>query len=428
MLTRDDFMFLLDERGLPVPPHPLLHLSPLDPLAPRYVVIQLIEIGGDHIDLLMAHSQGRAPPELADIAVQSARLLRTASKTMYFVNASTLFTPDCQSNRKSCAGSVFTSSPTLETLKKRMAFLNATYPPGHEVVFNLMRVPQGLTAPDAVSAFTTLITDLKAAEGWRFGVAEVRAASHLTQDGCLDAEGTVATLCRLLAMSDAGQGASADALIVPHVIAAASAAAGRWLTFSDFEEYVEGMHFAEVPAPTMLQRFAHVAHALAAKHVMVESSASPEKTTVWVEFFSGGGGGGVLNTYGGSEYAVRLPHLGCVWEAITSFALRDVPAHIWFTQDTVCGELREKLVQPIRAIEEAAAEALGRRDYTLFVGLVEDWVLCTLLASPDAPRLLEFPCKANVSESEAAQIIERITSPSSGSSRDATYTVRIKLT
>ena len=148
-----------------------------------------------------------------------------------------------------------------------------------------------------------------------------------------------------------------------------------------------------------------------------------------VEFCSGCGAvvvGGVLNTYGGSEYAVRLPHLGCVREAITSFALRDVPAHIWFTQDTVCGELREKLVQPIRAIEEAAAEALGRRDCALFAGLVEDWVLCTLLASPDAPRLLEFPCKANVSESEAAQIIERITSPSSGSSRDATYTVRIK--
>ena len=77
-------------------------------------LLQLIEIGGDHIDLLMAHNQGRsAPPELADIAVQSARLRCTASKTMYFVNASTLFAPDCQSNRKSCAGSVFVSSSTL---------------------------------------------------------------------------------------------------------------------------------------------------------------------------------------------------------------------------------------------------------------------------------------------------------------------------
>ena len=85
--------------------------------------------------------------------------------------------------------------------------------------------------------------------------------------------------------------------------------------------------------------------------------ASPEKTTVRVEFCSGCGAvvvGGVLNTYGGSEYAVRLPHLGCVHGRQSHrFALRDVPAHIWFTQDTVCGELREKLVQPIRAIEEA---------------------------------------------------------------------------
>ena len=127
---------------------------------------------------------------------------------------------------------------------------------------------------------------------------------------------------------------------------------------------------------------------------------------------------------------MRLPHLGCVREAITSFALRDVPAHIWFTQDTVCGESKEKLVEPIRAIEEAAAEALDHRDYGLFAGLVEDWVLCTLLASSDAPRLLEFPCKANISESEAAQVVEKMTtSPSSGSSRDATvYTVRIKFT
>ena len=57
-------------------------------------------------------------------------------------------------------------------------------------------------------------------------------------------------------------------------------------------------------------------------------------------------------------------------------------------------------------------------------------MLCTLLASPDAPRILEFPSKAKISESEAAQVIEKITtSPPSGSSRDATvYTVRIKFT
>lgn len=404
MLTRDDFMFLLSERGLPIPPHPLLHISPLDPLAPRYVVIQLIEIGGDHIDLLMAHKAGKAPPELTDIAVQSHQLLKTASRTMYFVNVNTLFSK-CGSGDKD----VEMDGAALETLRKRMEFLNETYPQGHEIVFNLMRTPKDISEP--VTKFSSLITSLQRSEGWRFGISEVRVASHLTEDGDLNVEGVISTLCRLLAMNDEKDmatnprsAAGADALVVPHVIAATSAANGAWVTQDDFEEYIERIHFAELPVTTMLQCFQRVSHAMASKHALIEST-----TDLIHVSFSGLGKGIFLkrNNGGadGSGYAVRLPVIQSVREAITSFSLRDVPAHIWFTQDPVGDELKTKLVEPVRVIEDAIAGALSCKEYVRFIDLLEDWVLCKQLSGFDE---LELNIRINVSDFDIQSFAENI--------------------
>lgn len=415
MLTRDDFMFLLDERGLPVPPHPLLHISPLDPLAPRYVVIQLIEIGGDHIDLLMAHKAGKAPPELSDIATQSHQLLKTASRTMYFVNVNTLFSKA----RDGAGKEVEVDEKALETLRKRMEFLNETYPPGHEIVFNLMRAPADMTDP--VSKFSSLITSLQRSEGWKFGINEIRLASHLTASGDLNVEGVVSTLCRLLAMNDEHDmatnprsAASADALVVPHVIAAASAAGGAWVSQDDFEEYIEGIHFAELPVTTMLQSFQRVARAMAAKNVLIESTTGPIRVS-----FTGLGKDVYLESGIGSgeaTYAVRLPTIQSVREAITSFALRDVPAHIWFTQDSVGEEMKARLAEPVRAVEEAVAGALICKDFKRFAALLEDWVLCKRLSGADA---LDLSIKAGVTGSD----IEGISS--SAPQQGSTATVRI---
>ena len=406
MLTRDDFMFLLDERGLPVPPHPLLHISPLDPLAPRYVVIQLIEIGGDHIDLLMAHKAGRAPPELSDIAKQSHQLLKTASRTMYFVNVNTLF-----SKAHDGAGEeVEVDKKALETLRKRMEFLNETYPPGHEIVFNLMRAPADMSDP--ISKFTSLITSLQRSEGWKFGINEVRLASHLTTDGDLNVEGVISTLCRLLAMNDEHDmatnprsAAGADALVVPHVIAAASAAGGSWVSQNDFEEYIEGIHFAELPVTTMLQCFQRVARAMAAKNVLIESVTGPIRVS-----FSGIGKDVCLKSYDNEEmYAMRLPTIQSVREAITSFALRDVPAHIWFTQDPVGDEMKGRLLEPVSTVEEAIAGALTCKDFKRFVVLLEDWVLCKRLSGSDA---LELNLKTKISGSDIESIPSVVTQQS----------------
>lgn len=401
MLTRDDFMFLLNERNLPIPPHPLLHISPLDPLAPRYVVIQLIEIGGDHIDLLMAHNAGKAPPELVDVATQSHQLLKTASRTMYFANMSTLFSKNCDSDNE-----LKINSKALETLRKRMEFLNETYPSGHEIMFNLMRAPKDLTDP--IEKFSSIVNSLQRSEGWKFGINEVRVASHLTEDGDLDVEGVMSTLCRLLAMNDEHDmatnprsAAGSDALVVPHVIAAASAAGGSWVAQNDFEEYIEGIHFAELPVTTMLQCFQRVAHAMTAKHVLIESTAYPIRV-----LFSGPEKSVCLKRSGSETiYAVRLPIIQSVREAITSFALRDVPAHIWFTQDPVGDEMKGKLVEPALAIEEGIVGAFACKDYKRFVDLLEDWVLCKQLSGSGS---LELNIKSNVSKSDVQDFVEKI--------------------
>jgi hypothetical protein len=113
-LTRDDFVFLLADREIPIPE--VLATGECDA---RFVVLQFIEIGGDHLDLLT--DAANAPKEIADVVEKSLDLIKMATKTMYFLNLRTV---------------------DAESLTRRLRFLCSTFPPGHEVIFTLMRASE----------------------------------------------------------------------------------------------------------------------------------------------------------------------------------------------------------------------------------------------------------------------------------------------
>ena len=82
LLLREDFEYFLHEHHLQI-----------EQLANeiRYIIIQFIEIGGDHLDSMM--DQSHQSSKLSNIFTQSINLLKSSLKTIYFINATTLCYP-----------------------------------------------------------------------------------------------------------------------------------------------------------------------------------------------------------------------------------------------------------------------------------------------------------------------------------------------
>lgn len=141
LLTRETFVFFLHEFDITLN-YPLLDET-------RFVSIQFIEIGGDHLDLLMAPPAmlESLPEATRTIRGQSWDLLTSAQKTAYFVNTPQLLPQRKMSleSRDSCKWSEqnVLCVEALVHLLQRIRFLSRElFPPGHEIVFILSRLDE----------------------------------------------------------------------------------------------------------------------------------------------------------------------------------------------------------------------------------------------------------------------------------------------
>lgn len=131
-MRREDFVFWLEERAL------LHHVDTAALARVEYVLLHLIELGGDHLDALMDAAHVASPSQARALA-ESRRLLRSALASLYFVNVSTLLSP------VSDAPEVFTLVPArVDALTARLEFLRAQFPVSatpHALLLALARVP-----------------------------------------------------------------------------------------------------------------------------------------------------------------------------------------------------------------------------------------------------------------------------------------------
>lgn len=148
LITRDDFMFFLNEFEIQTKEQ-IFQLE--DDI--RYIVIQFIEIGGDHLDSIMKEhlslsllqetsnmeiernaihnkQEDRTQnKEIRDILSRSLRLLLDSQKTIYFINANSLFI--YQFTFSHTTNQYFLSlklkKESLQLLLSRLRFLNSIF-------------------------------------------------------------------------------------------------------------------------------------------------------------------------------------------------------------------------------------------------------------------------------------------------------------
>ena len=160
LLTLEDFAFFVNEFELG-------DAVPLERLAAQrtqYAAVQLIEIGGDHLDRMLDGGD-----ELGGVVGRSEALVAASQKSVYFLNGSTLLA--------SAAGALELVPDSLAVLRRRLRDLRGVLPTGQEVLFYLSRLPPP--------------------EGGTFGEREarlaVRAAAIVGTDASLDEDRLVAT-------------------------------------------------------------------------------------------------------------------------------------------------------------------------------------------------------------------------------------------
>ena len=162
LLTLEDFAFFVNEFELG-------DAVPLERLAAQrtqYAAVQLIEIGGDHLDRMLDGGD-----ELGGVVGRSEALVAASQKSVYFINGSTLLAPT--------AGALELVPDALALLLRRLRYLRGVLPAGQEALFYLSRLPPP--------------------EGgvWRRGAPAVRAAAAIVgADASLDEDRLVATAVR----------------------------------------------------------------------------------------------------------------------------------------------------------------------------------------------------------------------------------------
>ena len=152
LMTAENFIFFLREFGL-APTSDACGAAVAPPLSEclgdaRYVLTQFIEVGGDHLDRLMARSSSVSSPVpspgwLEDTLKMSERLLRGVSRGAYYINAATLFEPQPTGANLSEPGTqLVISIPALRRLLDRLSYLSLSAPSaGLELLVLVSRLP-----------------------------------------------------------------------------------------------------------------------------------------------------------------------------------------------------------------------------------------------------------------------------------------------
>ena len=166
LVTLEDFAIFVEEYQLPIGADELRALAAS---SVRYAAIELIEIGGDHLDRLAARraaldlggvrSTSAGPPYGGGLEAalrRSEALVRAAESTVYFVNGSALLAPLAAPAEPEAADSkpsdglvprLVLAPPAVAALVRRLRYLATVLPCGHRVVLSISRLP-ALAAPE----------------------------------------------------------------------------------------------------------------------------------------------------------------------------------------------------------------------------------------------------------------------------------------
>jgi hypothetical protein len=414
VLTVDDFAFFADERGL----DPELVSSLVGPNE-RYVAVQLIELGGDHLDQMMDPALC-STATARDLAARSSHLLRNARALVYFANGRDLSAQPLRQKDRILA---------------RLRFLASSCPRASNILFVLTRSAYAETHIDA--RIQNLLDELPAYLAEDIDLARlastchVRLVNHLAADGRLDAEAVVRTLaecCNAAPVETAQAAATNKGPVVLQAAARAMMAAFcdvsarlddrqfcPWLDLAAFREYLDHADHhgsLELPATLLIQHFASSVQTLVGAGLgFVRAGADSGIGTGipgWEFKLSSPGRGAARNTHlffsprvsafeaasPAASPAFRFPFFAPLLEALAFYLQHEVPAQLWLVASASPllasgndGALRARLAPILIQLETAVADAwqkvlasqLGAPDLQLWAWLAEELYLVSQL-------------------------------------------------
>lgn len=426
LMTLADFAFFVDEFALPAT---LVTDAPADA---RFALLQFVEVGGDHLDRLVANDDAAlaaCDPLLPGIVAASRALLSAATRSVYWLNARTLFA--------GAADAHAVAPPAWDVLCRRLRYLDGLFPPEHDVVLLLTRLPPGGDGDAIAASLSARLAAQAAAEGWALRLAPVACVQHLTSAGALDAGALVASVARMIRGGLLSTNESVDAIVAAQLLRccihdpvrlepgeAGGEVLNAWHTRDDFAQFLADQPTGlELPEPLMLQRFGVTAQLLAQRAVLMIHSGdtsvglSCELAAGGVSLADGAGarwlwrphGAPTTNAALGAAVQVRLPVDRELRTLVVSDSVGDLheiqrqagaalaqPGEFGWLDDERRAQLNSCVLPALaQHVEAQLAEPTGQAGQ-LALWLVDDWRLAALLAGRPAVLRLAGVATASV--------------------------------
>ena len=262
LLTFEDFRFLLADLGL----------TPLSfPMDTRYIALQILEIGGDHLERLMNVRDEVA--KVKNVLVESQNLIIRAKKSVYFLNCKTLFQQSAKPFKEK-----------MDTILARIDFLSSLASESREMLLYLSRVPENEEDSKTLSTMIrdfardrhlpmyknryknlenlirTLLTNIGRMRNWNMSFPEVKHVNHIDEDGSLITKNVIATLRSLLERGATDIEAGIGSTLIAYLLKFDSklkktTKSSRWITKEGFISFLSAINIVEVPEAILLQKF-----------------------------------------------------------------------------------------------------------------------------------------------------------------------------
>lgn len=379
LIGRSDFEFFLEENGI------CLEEYPQDT---RYIVLQFIEIGGDHLDLIMSPLNS-IPTQFHDIVNRSIQLLKEARKTVYFVNLNNLLQPLCDNTNNNNVTikngdnrevdndfktKFLEINPnSYHTLLNRLRFLNKTLPQNHEILLYLSRIPSndrrlhfakisqqtGIDFKDMESAtnkelevtivevIQRLLFRCAIEENWTIKLVGIFTSNHLNVDGSLNPQNIIQTLVRLFKSQMTHSKEEPEKFVAQYLIQCFKEAHHRftkdgvfqlWISKETFYEYLlnGNIGITEVPENVLVQKFERVVQIFANNNLcLIHYGGNHSNICVQFQFHSDTTKEIFFWSPVSSEservqkLEIRFPYFAPLFDIINTYFIYNIPAEFW---------------------------------------------------------------------------------------------------
>ncbi|MHA2102732.1 MAG: hypothetical protein ACW981_04855, partial [Candidatus Hodarchaeales archaeon] len=393
LFNREDFEFVLRENDIKQ-----IELT----AKTRYVLINFIEVGGDHLDRIINNKD--LNKDVQELTSQTKEILRHAHQVMYFINFKELINPQFQRIDYSKFHQISSRVSYLKTefpLIKSLDFVISRYDEEIANNINQERLIEKIKKEiktdynfNQTNSFLEVMHEylkyFSYNDNWSLNL-EVLKGNHLFSDNSLDIKGIMKTFTQLFHKKLFYSEKLSQSQVILHLLKFYKNKTKEnvfWVTDKNFEEYIAKLDFKELPESIIYQNFLYIKEILIQNNYCIHLTDKKEpqfkinfqifdqlenKKENWIIKNQNK----IIN-----KDQFRFPNFTPLFDFIYQFIKNNTPVEFWFKNNRFIFSKTAKISsrQIFNKLEEQIVKNLvlffdGNENLSFLLLLIEDYFL-----------------------------------------------------